>query len=72
MREQSLRFGTEIITETISRLDLSVRPFLIWSEEDEHNQKPTLSADCIVIATGATAKRMDMPGESKYDCTPFN
>lgn len=67
MREQSLRFGTEIKTETISRLNLSVRPFQIWSEEDEKNINPTLSADCIVIATGATAKRMDIPGETKYE-----
>ena len=31
MRAQSEKFGTEIITETISKVDLSSRPFKIWT-----------------------------------------
>lgn len=65
LRAQSLRFGTQIITETISKVDLSSRPFKYWREwapgEDEFE-----TADTIILATGASAKRMNIPGEDKY------
>lgn len=64
MREQSERFGTEIITETISKVDLSQRPFKYWVEFEEDNEPRT--ADTIIIATGASAKRLHIPGEDKY------
>jgi thioredoxin reductase (NADPH) len=64
MREQSLRFGTEIITETVSRVDLSKRPFKYWTEFSEEGSPDT--ADTIIIATGASARRLDLPGEDKY------
>ncbi len=35
MRAQSERFGTEIITETISKLDLKIRPFRLWKEDED-------------------------------------
>ena len=57
MREQSLRFGTRIISETISKCDLSVRPFKITTEDGED-----LQANSLIIATGATAARLDIPG----------
>lgn len=63
MRAQSERFGTEIITETVARLDLSQKPFryaLEWSPDEEH------TADAIILATGASAKRLGIPGEDKY------
>jgi thioredoxin reductase (NADPH) len=55
-RAQSLRFGTVIHTETITKLDLSRRPFRYASDEREG------LARAIIIATGATAKRDDIPG----------
>jgi thioredoxin reductase (NADPH) len=55
-RAQSARFGTRIFTETISKVDLSSRPFRFWSDEQEG------SAKALIIATGATAKRDDIPG----------
>ncbi|ODV62111.1 thioredoxin-disulfide reductase [Ascoidea rubescens DSM 1968] len=64
MREQSLRFGTEIITETISKVDFSQRPFKLWTEWNEDDE-PILT-DAVVIATGASAKRLGLPGEEKY------
>ncbi|PKI84642.1 hypothetical protein MVES1_001502 [Malassezia vespertilionis] len=64
MRAQSERFGTKIITETISKLDLSNRPFKLWNEGNE-NGEPIL-AKTIVLATGASARRMELPGEDKY------
>ena len=55
-RAQSVRFGTRIITETITKVDLSKRPFRYWSDESEGEAKT------LIIATGATAKRDDIPG----------
>jgi thioredoxin reductase (NADPH) len=55
-RAQSVRFGTRIYTETVDRVDLSSRPFRYWTEEQEG------SAQALIIATGATAKRDDIPG----------
>lgn len=63
-REQSLRFGTKIITETISKLDLSQRPFRCWREGAESSDPET--ADTIILATGASAKRLSLKGEDTY------
>ncbi|KAJ1303277.1 hypothetical protein OPQ81_011474 [Rhizoctonia solani] len=63
-RAQSIRFGTEIITETVSQLDLSRRPFRYWREGLESEEPET--ADTVIIATGASAKRMNLPGEETY------
>lgn len=63
MREQSVKFGTEIITETISKIDLSSKPFKLYSEMDEDTP---IEADAVILATGANARRMHLPGEDKY------
>ena len=55
-RAQSARFGTRIHTETVDRVDLSKRPFRYWTEEQEG------ATNALIIATGATAKRDDIPG----------
>ncbi|MFZ1866380.1 MAG: thioredoxin-disulfide reductase [Polyangiales bacterium] len=55
-RAQSERFGTKIITETVNEIDLSSRPFRFKADSEEG------SADAVIIATGATAKRMRIPG----------
>lgn len=64
MRAQSERFGTEIITETISKVDLSSRPFKLWTEWNEDAEP--ITTDAVIIATGASAKRMNIPGEDTY------
>ncbi|ORX61974.1 thioredoxin reductase [Hesseltinella vesiculosa] len=66
MRAQSERFGTVIETETITKLDTSSRPFKLWREGSEGQAEPTDTADAVIIATGASAKRMGLPGEEKY------
>lgn len=67
MKAQSERFGTEVISETITRLDLKSRPFKLWKEyEDGENDQPAHTADAVVIATGANARRLNLPGEEKY------
>jgi len=55
-RAQSLRFGTVIHTETVTKVDLSRRPFRYWTDEREGE------ALALIIATGATARRDDIPG----------
>jgi thioredoxin reductase (NADPH) len=55
-RAQSARFGTVIHTETVTRVDLSKRPFTYATDEREGQ------AQTLIIATGATAKRDDIPG----------
>jgi thioredoxin reductase (NADPH) len=55
-RAQSARFGTRIFTETVNKLDLSKRPFAYETDEQKGEAK------AIIIATGATAKRDDVPG----------
>lgn len=55
-RAQSERFGTVIYTETVTKVDLSTRPFKYYTDEREGE------ARALIIATGATAKRLDIPG----------
>lgn len=63
MRKQSERFGTKIISETVAELDLSKRPFKYSTEWDPDTKH---TADTVIIATGATARRLNLPGEDKY------
>lgn len=58
LRQQSIRFGAEIVTETVERVDLSRRPFLVTCG----NGCRTVYAEALIIATGATATRLDIPG----------
>lgn len=63
MRAQSVRFGTSILTETIERVDLSSRPFKLYSEDAPDTPH---MASALIIATGASARRLNLPGEDKY------
>ncbi len=56
MRKQAKRFGTTIITEDVASIDFNVRPFLV------KGSPTSIRADAAIIATGATAKRLDIPG----------
>jgi len=60
MRKQSTRLGTRIKTETVSAVDLKQRPFVVTVGRNEY------TADALIIATGATAKRLGLPGEDQY------
>jgi len=61
MREQNERCGGRIETETITKVDFSARPFKLWSESGAQ-----IEAESVVIATGATARRMGVPGEQDF------
>jgi thioredoxin reductase (NADPH) len=59
MRAQSERFGTRIFTETVEKVALGSRPFTITTAERE------VHAASVIIATGATAKRLHVKGEER-------
>lgn len=60
MKEQAIRWGAELVTEDVESVDLSQRPFVIRSSERE------VLAHSIVIATGATAKRLGLSSEHLF------
>jgi thioredoxin reductase (NADPH) len=60
MKEQALRWGAELVTEDVTEVDFSQRPFLIRSESWE------LRAHSVIIATGATAKRLGLSSEHQF------
>ena len=60
MKAQAERWGAELYTEDVTFVDLSQRPFVVRSEERE------VKAHSIIIATGATAKRLGLPSEHQY------
>ncbi len=57
MRKQAARFGAEYITDDISSVDFSTRPFEITTRSE------TYRSHAVVIATGASAKMLGVPGE---------
>lgn len=59
MREQSLHCGSRILTETVDSVDLNQYPFKVVAGDMVYETKS------LIIATGATAKRMNLPNESK-------
>lgn len=65
-REQALRFGTEIVNFWIDRADLSKRPFTLYGKESEDSDEITtvITAETLIISTGASAKWLGIPGEA--------
>jgi thioredoxin reductase (NADPH) len=57
-REQAARFGTEFLVTHITEADLSRRPFTL--QTDDH----TIKAETLIIASGASAKWLGIPGEA--------
>jgi thioredoxin reductase (NADPH) len=63
-REQALRFGTEVITRKVSRVDLSSRPFGVWVGDAEAPE-PTYRAKAVIVSTGAQSLMLGLPDESR-------
>tara|TARA_Y100001958_G_C21239231_1_gene566460 strand:- start:333 stop:1298 length:966 start_codon:yes stop_codon:yes gene_type:complete len=61
MEAQAANVGTEIISDIITEVDLSVRPFTAKGDSGQ-----TFTADSVVIATGAQAKWLGLPSEDKF------
>lgn len=60
MREQSRHYGTRIVTDTVTRVDLGAQPYSVYTATEEYK------THTLIIATGATARRLGIPGEDQY------
>jgi thioredoxin reductase (NADPH) len=60
MREQAERFGAEFVTADVTKAELAGPPFRAWVEDKEYTGK------AVIIATGAKAKMLGLPGERQY------
>ncbi|HEY7694258.1 MAG TPA: thioredoxin-disulfide reductase [Gaiellaceae bacterium] len=56
-RYQAERFGAEFLTDDVTRVDFSERPFRVWVGDDEHR------AETVIVATGATARQLGLESE---------
>ena len=56
-RRQAERFGAEFLTDDVTRVDFSERPFKIYVGDDEHR------AEAAIVATGASARQLGIPSE---------
>ena len=61
LQKQAEKFGLEVVHQMVESVDMSVRPFVIKTDDDE-----THTADAVIISTGATAKYLGIPGEQEY------
>lgn len=55
-RNQAIRFGTQILGEDVDSVDFSRHPYKI------NGRETAFEADAVIIATGASANRLDIPG----------
>lgn len=60
MRKQACRFGSTCLFKEIIDIDTNSRPFKLKTEEEE------ITADAVIISTGATAKLLNIPSEAEY------
>jgi thioredoxin reductase (NADPH) len=56
-RRQAERFGASFVTDDVTRVDFSQRPFRVWVGDDEYR------ADSVIVATGASARQLGLPSE---------
>ncbi len=57
MRKQSARFGAEFLTDNVTSVDLSRRPFTVRTSDRE------FESEAVIISTGASARMLEVPGE---------
>ena len=60
MKAQAGRFGTRFASAEVTRVDLSSRPFRLWTDADE------FTTEALIVATGASAKWLGIPSEKAY------
>jgi thioredoxin reductase (NADPH) len=60
LERHASRFGTEIVYDLVTSVDLSQRPFILTGDEG------TYTCDALIVATGASAKYMGLPSEKRY------
>src|SRR5437667_5147206 len=54
-RHQAMRFGTDVLYESVERVDFSARPFTVWSDAGN-----VVRARAVIIATGASAQLLGL------------
>jgi len=59
--KQAVRFGLEVVYKMVDKVDFSSRPFQLWEDDGSAH-----TADAVIIATGASAKYLGIPGEEEY------
>jgi thioredoxin reductase (NADPH) len=59
LRRQAERFGTEFLTDDVTKVDLSERPFKVWVGDDEYR------AESVIVATGANARQLGLDSEKR-------
>ena len=57
MRAQAERFGAELVTDDVTRVDFSEQPLRVYVGDEEH------TADSVIVATGATARQLGLSTE---------
>lgn len=61
LRQQAERFGTAVVNDTITKIDLSQRPF---HAIDQHGDE--IEAETVIIATGASARWLGLESERRF------
>lgn len=60
LQTQAKKFGTEMVEENVTKVDTTVRPFVI------HSNSKVWKARAVIVATGANAKLLSFPGFDRY------
>jgi len=60
LRRQAERFGTDFITDDVTKVDFSERPFRVWVGDDEYG------AEAVIVTTGANARQIGLESEKKF------
>ena len=63
MRSQALRFGTEVLTTKVLKVDFSQHPFQIWTSNPEG--EPTHVANSVIVSTGARSVMLGLEAETR-------
>ena len=63
-REQAARFGTEFLTDKVTRVDFSSRPFALWVGDPDATE-PTYTADAVIVSTGARSLMLGIDKEQE-------
>jgi thioredoxin reductase (NADPH) len=62
MRAQAARFGADLRVSKVQKLDVSQTPYRAWLTDDV---EPSITADAVIVATGAKSLMMGVPGEER-------
>jgi len=58
-RAQAERFGAKFVTENVTNIDFSSRPFKVWVRDDEYH------ADAVIVSTGARSLMLGLEEEQR-------